>query len=220
MANEETKLTRCSFQMMFSFWSDLFNFIAGIGLFHLGGTHILIATGYLIFHLASLLYLMLFKKLGFKYHLKTTRLLILAPQLFLFIPAIIVRAENRYLDHQLIVLCKSGVVFGFIWSLACFLLVIITEYCDCSKTVPPNNDKPEERKVMIEMPMKATNTNVGSLNKDHKLRKVYPDTDVENSNQQAEVQYANAIANEQVQVQANAPPMNWYEHVNIKYSEL
>jgi len=73
---------------------------------------------------------------------------------------------------------------------------------------------------MIEMPMKATNTNVGSLNKDHKLRKVYPDTDVENSNQQAEVQYANAIANEQVQVQANAPPMNWYEHVNIKYSEL
>merc|ERR1712098_44976 len=125
MANEETKLTRCSFQMMFSFWSDLFNFTAGIGLFHLGSTHILIATGYLIFHLASLLYLMLFKKLGFKYHLKTTRLLILAPQLFLFIPAIIVRAENRYLDHQLIVLCKSElslVSFG-LWLVSSWSLL-------------------------------------------------------------------------------------------------
>merc|ERR1711915_856094 len=154
---------------MFSLWSDLFNFIVGISLFTLGGTHVLLAAGYLIFHFASILYLILFKKLGFKYHLKTTRLLILVPQFILFI-----------------------------WSLACFLLVIITEYCICSKNVHSGQEKDKGKKVVIEMPRKAARDN-----SQHRSRKLYPDSDVKLASKQADVQYANE------QVQPNAPPMNY-----------
>lgn len=192
MATEVSDLTRCSFPMLFSLWCDLFNFIAGIALFHLGGAHILIATGYLLFHLASLLYLMFFKKLGFKFHLKTTRLLIIVPQVFLFFSTIAVRAEIY--ENEL--LCKIGVGFGFIWSLSCFLLVIINEYCVWPKNFHSSPDKRDERKVVVEMPRKAVN----KVNQQHRVKKMYPDSDID-------VQYANE------QVQANAPPLNLYEPV-------
>ena len=50
--------------------------------------------------------------------------------------------------------------------------------------------------VVVEMPRKAVN----KVNQQHRVKKMYPDSDID-------VQYANE------QVQANAPPLNLYEPV-------
>ena len=70
MENKDQK-TSCSFLMLSSLWCDIFNLITGIGVIFNGILNP--GIGYILIHLISIFYMMFYKKLGFKYHVRTTR---------------------------------------------------------------------------------------------------------------------------------------------------
>ena len=128
MENKDQK-TPCSFLMLSSLWSDIFNLITGIGVIFNG---ILIpGIGYILVHLISILYLMFYKKLGFKYHVRTTRCLMVIPSAFLLAYTLIQYDYPRwsYRTQGLDVICVS---VGFTWTAICALLSLAT-LCKCTR---------------------------------------------------------------------------------------
>merc|ERR1719228_3002669 len=85
MSDSPNIIRKCSVTMMMSLYSDVINIVAGalLNFAHIYG--ILLSIGYIILHLVSIGYLLFYRKLGFRYHLKTSRILILFPQIFLLI---------------------------------------------------------------------------------------------------------------------------------------
>ena len=75
------ELMKCSFLMLYGCWCDIFNISAGAMVCVSGGPFSLIGASIIMIHLASLFYMVLHQKLGFQYHEKTSRLLMIYPQL-------------------------------------------------------------------------------------------------------------------------------------------
>ena len=98
MSDSPNIIRKCSVTMMMSLYSDVINIVAGalLNFAHIYG--ILLSIGYIILHLVSIGYLLFYRKLGFRYHLKTSRILILFPQIFLLINSI--GKENPFLHLQ------------------------------------------------------------------------------------------------------------------------
>merc|ERR1719378_914144 len=119
--------------MMMSLYSDVINIVAGalLNFAHIYG--ILLSIGYIILHLVSIGYLLFYRKLGFRYHLKTSRILILFPQIFLLINSIVwIGKRSHYGPYSasyvpgITLIC---IIMGFAMSLLCVLTVVISEHC-------------------------------------------------------------------------------------------
>ena len=142
------KETACSFLQMLGLWCDIFNIIVGVSALVRG---IAIAgIGYLVVHLASILYLVFHKKLGFKYHQTTTRSLLIIPEVFLVIYMSLLfdtshykylyKSQYQYYSEDLyhyytdetFELEISMIYIGFAWSIVCGVSSLISFYCTCT----------------------------------------------------------------------------------------
>jgi len=131
MSESPTLIKKCSVTMMMSLYSDILNIVAGafLNCFHIFG--ILLSIGYIILHLGSISYLIFYRKLGFRYHLKTCRILILVPQMFLLINSQVWIGDTSHPHSASFVpgITKICLLVGFVMSLVCMLSVIMSEYC-------------------------------------------------------------------------------------------
>ena len=121
--------TACTFAMLFSLWSDVFNILVGVGA--LVNSIWISGIGYIVVHSASIIYLMFYKKLGFKYHFFTTRILMVVPDIFLLTNTLLYppRWSWRYGPFGLEI---TSLCVGFAWSLMCALLALAT-HCKCTR---------------------------------------------------------------------------------------
>ena len=106
MENKDQK-TSGSGLMLSSLWCDVFNLIIGIGLLING---ILIpGIGYILIRLISIFYMMFYKQLGFKYHVRTTR------NMMMFCEFLLAYTLFRY-DHPI-----WGYTVAVHWTTICSL---------------------------------------------------------------------------------------------------
>jgi len=149
------ELKPCSFLMLFGLWCDLFNITAGALLCINLDIFATIGASTIIINLVSILYMVLHKKLGFQYHQKISRLLIIYPQLchlvFAFwcygtlIKEEKIKEADIYLEVPII-----GLFVGFIWSLMSVVQMLFSEYCVCfcsKKTVKELKELKEQKKA-------------------------------------------------------------------------
>merc|ERR1712029_315704 len=70
---------------------------------------------------------------GFRYHLKTSRILILFPQIFLLINSIVwINKRSHYGPYSASYIpgiTRICIIMGFAMSLLCVLTVVISEHC-------------------------------------------------------------------------------------------
>eukprot|EP00088_Acartia_fossae_P037557 TRINITY_DN38760_c0_g1_i2.p1 TRINITY_DN38760_c0_g1~~TRINITY_DN38760_c0_g1_i2.p1 ORF type:complete len:151 (-),score=14.73 TRINITY_DN38760_c0_g1_i2:57-509(-) len=147
MENTNTRepRTACSLPMLMSLWSDVFSLVAAILLMtsSLGFPYeskfikIGISISYIVVHLISIGYLVFYKKLGFRYHLKTTRIMILIPQLMLLVFTIL---TNYYW------IANIAVIAGFVLSVITTFTILIANYCICQTAAGQKTRDIERRK--------------------------------------------------------------------------
>jgi len=146
--------------MMISLYSDILNIVAGafLNCFQLFG--ILLSIGYIVLHLGSISYLIFHRKLGFRYDLKTSRILILVPQMYLLICSQVWIGPPRDSASFVPGITKICLIIGFLMSLVCMLSVIFSEYCVCNcreevKRVKADGDSNSPNGgIVIEPPLK------------------------------------------------------------------
>ena len=161
MMSEETA---CSFLKIFGLWCDLFNIIVGVGVLSRG--IVTSGIGYLLVHIVSISYLVFHKKLGFKYHQSTTRILVLIPDLFLVIYTVLSSPSYRcsyespsyhrsYVSpsyrcsYETQGLEIALVFLGFAWSFICAVSSLISFYCVCTpRSRAPENSNIEGKKLL------------------------------------------------------------------------
>merc|ERR1712098_51212 len=90
---------------------------------------ILLSIGYIILHLGSISYLIFYRKLGFRYHLKTCRILILVPQMFLLINSQVWIGDTSH-PHS------ASFVPGI--TKICLSWVLLCHWCVCSVSLCRN----------------------------------------------------------------------------------
>ena len=128
----------CSFIMLFCLWCDIFNTIIGVMGFHL---HPPIALGYIFIHLISIIYLIFQKKIGFKYHLASTRFLMLVPCVFLLVFMLILNYkyyDRHYFSSGLEIYTVDAwaiywsIGIGLAWSTICALMAGVSLCTSCT----------------------------------------------------------------------------------------
>ena len=138
----------CSFWMLFGLWGDVFNIILGIGVLTNGD--VIAGIGYILTHLASLLYLVFHRKFGVKYHEIATRTIMIVPQTFCIIHSFMQDNHYRRTDFP-----KGLILLGLGWSLTCAFSLIIKQCCRCTR----KPRRPIPSKIIKDGGMKSINNN-------------------------------------------------------------
>ena len=126
---QDTNQSGCDILKLFGFWSDIFNLILGVGV--LSNGNITAGIGYILTHLASILYLVFHQKLGVQYHEIATRSMMIIPEVFCIIHSLIRDAgPPRYFARGLILL-------GFAWSIISASFSIMNHCCAQRSRIPP-----------------------------------------------------------------------------------
>ena len=97
---------------------------------HLPSEVIGISIGYIVVHLISIGYLVFYQKLGFRYHLKTARLVILVPQLVYLLLMLSILDNYCHVDVQNTLEIISLILgIGHGMSFAITFSVLIADFC-------------------------------------------------------------------------------------------
>ena len=123
---EQSKDKSCNFFSFFCVGCDIYNIILGFLL------AILIPTpgvGFIILHAASILYLCVHEKLGFEYHLPTTRILMIFPDILFTYYASLAGTDTWIGFERWITGCS--IILGLILSIFCAFSSIISYHYKC-----------------------------------------------------------------------------------------